>query len=197
MTFALAVGLGGCSYVRSYMAQSDLTDANAYCQLKRSDPAVQPLFGKLPIIGLEEITPEMLSLDTVPSDSDVVAIKALSRDQLDCRQHLRAVTKGYRPTEVATDQALDLKLDLVTAELLKRHMSYGNANRLYQEAALEASNKLTEQAQQEMADAAEREAATWRSLGQSLATVPKAKTPSPQADKSCSWIDSTVGCNTR
>ena len=68
------------------------------------------------------------------------------------------------------------------------------ANRLYREAALEASNKLSEQAKDEAADADERQQATWRALGQSLAGA--AKPSGPKADKSCSWVDSSTECST-
>jgi len=150
------------------------------------------LAGKLPVVSPDEITPEMLAIETSPTDAELDAIKALSRGQHKCRQHLRAVTQEHEPTRVATHDELSMKLDLVTAELLQKKMSYGNANRLYREAALEASNKLTQQAKDELADAEEREAATWRSLGQSLAGA--AKPPAPKADRSCSWVDSSVDC---
>ena len=192
---ALAVSLGGCSYVHSYVTQRDYGDAGAFCEKLRADPAVRPIAGKLPIVSTDEITPDMLTLDGMPTDTELDAIKALSRDQNACRQQLRAVTQEHEPTQLATHDELNMKLDLVTAELLQRKMSYGNANRLYRQAALEASNKMTEQAKDELADAEEREAATWRSLGQRLAGA--AKPPAPHADKSCSWIDSSVDCNRR
>jgi hypothetical protein len=189
---ALAVSLCGCSYVRSYVAQNDREDANALCEKLRTDPAIRPIVGKLPIVSPDEITPEMMAIETSPSDAELDAIKALSRDQHACRQHLRAVTREHEPTRLANHDELSMKLDLVTAELLQRKMSYGNANRLYREAALEASNKLTEQAKNELADAEDREAATWRSLAQSL--VGAAKPPTPKADRTCSWVDSSVDC---
>ncbi len=190
---ALAVSLGGCGYVDSYFTQSDMADATAFCEKLRADPAIRPVTGKLPLVSPDEITPEMMAIETTPTDPELEAIKALSRDQHACRQHFRAVTLEHEPTQVATHDELNMKLDLVTAALLQKKMSYGNANRLYREAALEASNKLTEQAKDELADAEEREAATWRSLGQSLAGA--AKPSGPKSDKSCSWVDSSVDCN--
>jgi hypothetical protein len=193
---ALAASLGGCTYVHSYFAKSDLDDASAFCEQSRSDPALRPIAGKLPIVSPDEISPEMLALDALPTDAELEAIKDLSRDQRACRQRLRAVMQAHEPTQLATREELNMKLDLVTAELLKRNMSYGNANRLYRQASLEASDKLTEQAKQDMADAQEREAATWRSLGQSLAGVAKPKDAMPHSEKSCSWVDSSIDCST-
>src|SRR6185436_12579088 len=190
IAIALAVSLGGCSYVHSYSADNEMGEAQAFCDKLRADPAVRPVVGKLPIGGPEEITPDMMALETIPTDPELDAIKALARDQHACHQRLRSVTQKYEPTRVATHDELNMKLDVVTAELLQKKMSYGNANRLYREAALEASNKLTEQAKDELADAEEREAATWRSLGQSLAGA--AKPPTPKSDRTCSWVDSSV-----
>lgn len=191
---ALSAALGGCTYVHSYFTDSAMSDARAFCDTVKADPAVRPVANKLPLISPDEITPEMLAIESLPSDAELDAIKALSRDQQQCRQRIRAVVKEHEPTEVATTDELNMKLDLVTADLLQRKMSYGNANRLYRQAALEASNKLTEQAKQDLADAQEREAATWRSIGQSLAGA--AKPSAPKSDKSCSWVDSSVDCRT-
>lgn len=189
---ALAVSLGGCTYARSYFADNARDDANEFCKKQRTDPAVRPIVGKLPLMTPDEITPDMMAIEATPSDSDLDAIKALARNQHACRQRLRAVIQEYEPTRVATHDELNMKLDVVTAELLQKKMSYGNANRLYRQAALEASNKLTEQARQELADAEDREAATWRSLGQTL--VGAAKPAAPKSDRSCSWVDSSVDC---
>jgi hypothetical protein len=190
---AAALALGGCTYVHSYLTESDMSDAKAFCEKLRADPAIRPVADKLPLVSPDEITPEMLAIEATPTDAEVDAIKALSRDQQECRKRLRAVTKEHEPTQVATHDELDMKLDLVTAGLLQKKMTYAAANRLYREAALEASNKLSEQAKDEAADADERQQATWRALGQSLAGA--AKPSVPKADKSCSWVDSSTECS--
>ena len=41
--------------------------------------AVAALIGKLPIVNVDEITPEMLALETRPTAEEVEAIRALSR----------------------------------------------------------------------------------------------------------------------
>ena len=191
----LAVSLGGCTYVHTYFAKSDLEDANNFCEQKRLDPAIRPIAGKLPIVSPDEISPEMLAIQTLPTDTELEAIKVLSRDQHECHQRLRVAMQAREPTQLATREELNMKLDLVTAELLKRNMSYGSANRLSREAALEASNKLADQAKQDTADAQDREAATWRSLGQSLAGAAKPSDAMPRSGKSCSWVDSSADCN--
>ena len=82
---SFAVGLGGCSYVRSYVADSDMGDVVKYCEKKRTNPEVKGLIGKVPIVNVDEITAEMLALESTPTTEEVEAIRALSRDQRECR----------------------------------------------------------------------------------------------------------------
>ena len=190
---AVAFALGGCSYVRSYVADRDMGDVVKYCEKIRSNPAVRPLIGKLPIVNVDEITPEMLALDEVPTEQDVEAIRALSRDQRDCRDRVQAVAKDYWPTQSATREELAMKLDLVTAQLLRRSLSFGNANRLYREAALDAEGKLTEDVKEQLAQARAQEAAAWRTIGDSIRAVAGKAKPEPTGDP-CTWVDNNVDC---
>ena len=190
---AVAVVLGGCSYVRSYVADRDMGDVVKYCEKKRSNADVRVLVGKLPIVNVDEITPEMLALDAVPTEQEVEAIRALSRDQRDCRDRVDSVAKDYWPTQSATRKGLALKMDLVTAELLKRTLTYGNANRLYQEAALEAEGRLTEDRKEQLAQAREREAEAWRTIGDGIRAVAGKQKPEPSGDP-CTWVDNNVDC---
>lgn len=190
---AFAFVLGGCSYVRSYVADRDMGSVVKYCEKKRSNPAVKTLVGKLPIVNVDEITPEMLAIDDVPSAEEVEAIRALSRDQRDCREHIDQVAKDHWPTQNATRKELAMKLDLVTAELLKRNLSYGNANRLYQEAALDAEGKLTEDVKEQLAQARAQEAEAWRTVGDGIRAIAGTQKPEPNGDP-CTWVDNSVDC---
>lgn len=190
---SVALALGGCSYVRSYVADSDMEDVVKFCEKKRTSDAIKPVLGKLPIVNVDEITPEMLALDAIPSDEDVEAIRALSRDQRECRDRIDLVAKDHWPTQAATRKGLALKFDLVTAELLKRNMSFGNANRLYQEAALEAEDRLTEERKAEMVLARESEVEAWRTIGEGIRAVAGNQKPEPNGDP-CTWVDNNVDC---
>jgi hypothetical protein len=148
-----------------------------YCEKKRTNPEIKSLVGKLPIVNVDEIMPEMLTIDDVPTEADVEAIRALSRDQRDCRDRIASVAKDHWPTQSATRKELAMKLDLVTAQLLKRNLSYGNANRLYQEAALHAEGKLTEDVKEQLAEARAHEAEAWRTIGDGIRAVAGAQKP--------------------
>lgn len=189
----LALALSGCSYVRSYVADRDMGDVVKYCEKKRTNPAVASLIGKLPIVNVDEITPEMLALETKPSAEDVEAIRALSRDQRECRDRIDTVSKDHWPTQGATRKELALKLDLVTAELLKQTITFGNANRLYQEAALDAEDRLTEERKEQLAQARASESEAWRTIGDGIRAIAGSQKPEPSGDP-CTWVDNSVDC---
>lgn len=190
---ALVLFLGGCSYVRSYVADRDMGDVVKHCEKKRTNPAIAPVLGKLPIVNVDEITPEMLALEVKPTNEEVEAIRALSRDQRECRDRIDMVSKDHWPTQNATRKELALKLDLVTAELLKQTLTYGNANRLYQEAALEAEGKLTEERKEQIYLARQQETEAWRTIGDGIRAIAGEHKPEPTNDP-CTWADKSIDC---
>ena len=193
---AVALSLGGCSVVRTYVADMDMSDAVKYCEKKRSNPEIAGLKGKLPIVNVDEITPDMLIIDEVPTEKEVEMIRVLSRDQRDCRDKIDTTAKDHWPTQSATRKELAMKLDLVTAQLLRRNLSYGNANRLFQEAALDAEGKLTEDRKQQLAQAREQEREAWRTIGDSVRAIAGTQKPEPSGDP-CTWQDNNVDCGAR
>ena len=190
---AAAFSLSACSVVRSYVADMDMTGAVKYCEKKRSNPEIQPIAGKLPIVHVDEIAPEMLIIDDVPTEAEVTAIRALSRDQRDCRDHIEAVAKDHWPTQTAVRKELAMKVDLVTAQLLKRKLTYGNANRLMQEAALEAEGKFTADRKEQLAQARLQEVEAWRTIGDGVRAIAGTQKPEPSGDP-CTWVDNNVDC---
>jgi hypothetical protein len=193
---AAAFSLSACTMVRSYVADIDMSSAVKYCEKKRSNPEVQVLHGKLPIVAVDEITPDMLINDAMPSPAEVEAIRALARDQRDCRDHVEMVAKDHWPTQTAARKELAMKLDLVTAQLLRQNISFGNANRLYREAALEAEGKFTDDRKEQLAQARAQEREAWRTVGDTVRAIAGTQKPEPSGDP-CSWIDDNVDCRAR
>jgi hypothetical protein len=191
---AAALSLSACSMVKSYVADMDMTGAVKYCEKKRSNPEIQPIAGKLPIVHVDEITPEMLIIDAVPTEAEVVAIRALSRDQRACRDHIETVAKDHWPTQTAARKELAMKVDLVTAQLLKRNLTYGNANRLMQEAALEAEGRFTQDRKEQLAQARMQEVEAWRTIGDGVRAIAGTQKPEPSGDP-CTWVDNNVACS--
>ena len=50
---AVAFTLGGCTYVRSYVADNDMGSVVKYCEKKRANAAVRTVIGKLPIVNVD------------------------------------------------------------------------------------------------------------------------------------------------
>lgn len=190
---AAAFSLSACTMVKSYVADMDMSGAVKYCEKKRSNPDIAAINGKLPIVNVDEITPDMLVIDDVPTPAEVEAIRALARDQRDCRDHIEMVAQDHWPTQTATRKELAMKLDLVTAQLIRRNLSYGNANRLYREAALEAEGKFTDDRKEQLAQARAQEAAAWRTIGDSVRAIAGTQKPEPSGDP-CTWVEDNVSC---
>lgn len=190
---AAAFSLGACSMVKSYVADMDMTGAVKYCEKKRSNPEVQPIAGKLPIVHVDEIVPEMLIIDDVPTEREVEAIRALSRDQRDCRDRIDMVANDHFPTQTAARKELAMKIDLVTAQLLRRNLTYGNANRLMQEAALEAEGRFTQDRKEQLAQARAQEVEAWRTIGDGVRAIAGTQKPEQTGDP-CTWVDNSVDC---
>ncbi len=187
-------GVGGCTMVHEYVAKLDENSAMSYCEQQRNNPAVRVLAGKLPIVSVDEITPEMLANDAVPSESEVEAIRMLSHDQRDCRARMDEVSNDHWPTQSATRRERSLKLDLVTVELLKRKISYGNANRLYREAALDAEGKLTLDRKDELEKSRQQEANAWKTIGDGIRAIAGTQKPE-QTEDPCTWAGNRINCN--
>jgi hypothetical protein len=179
--------------VKSYVADMDMSGAIKYCEKKRANPEVKILLGKLPIVNVDEITADMLVNDNMPTPEEVEAIRMLARDQRDCRDHIEVVAKDHWPTQTATRKELAMKLDLVTAQLIRRNISFGNANRLFQEAALDAEGKLTEDRKEQLAQARAQEAEAWRTIGDSVRAIAGTQKPEPSGDP-CTWVEDAVSC---
>lgn len=188
--------LPGCTMVRSYVADFDEGRAADFCEARRSNPAIKPILGKLPVVDAREITPEMLALDTTPNAREVDAIKALSRDQAACRDRMHVVAKDHWPAQTAARKALALKLDLVTADLIQRKITFGVANRRYQEAALEAESSLAEARQAQLEKEREQEALAWRTVGDGIRAIAGKQKPEPAEDK-CTWAGDPIDCSGR
>lgn len=193
---ALSAVLCGCTMVHDYIAEIDESRVADFCEAKRANAAVKPVAGKLPIVSPSEITPQMLAIDRVPTNAEVAAIIELSEDQHACRDKMDAVAKVNWPTQAATRKALALKLDLVTAELIKRNMTFGNANRLYQEAMLEAESQLIADRKEQLDKSREQEAIAWRTVGDGIKAIAGTQKPEATQDP-CTWAGNTVDCGGR
>lgn len=190
---ATSLVLTGCSTVRAYVAEIDESRAKEFCEAQRSNPDITLLSGKVPFVSPDEITPVMLALASVPSPQEADAIKLLAQDQHACRERMDKVAKDHWPTQNAMRKALAMKLDLVTAQLINRKITYGNANRLYQEAALEAEGALTADRKEQLDKVREQEAIAWRTVGDGIRAIAGSQKPEAEPEP-CNWSGTTMDC---
>lgn len=190
---ATSLVLANCSTMRAYVAEIDESSVQKFCEAQRGNPEVAGLSGKVPIVSPDEITPVMLALESVPTLQEAEAIKLLARDQHECREKMDRVAKDHWPTQNAMRKALAFKLDLVTAQLIKRRITFGNANRLYQEAALEAEGALTADRKEQLDKVRAQEAIAWRTVGDGIRAI--AGSQKPESDpEPCNWSGATMDC---
>lgn len=193
LVIAVAAWISGCTVVKGYVADFDEGRAESFCQTQKANPHVARLAGKLPIVHVSEVTAAMLALDDVPTSDDVEAIKVLSRDQQLCRSKIQSVTRDHWPTQSATLQALYAKLDLVTAQLIQRKISYGTANRLFVEASLDAESALSADRKDQLEKSRAQDALAWRTVGDGIRAIAGKKQPEG-ARNDCDWSGATLSC---
>lgn len=191
----------------------------AWCSGRLSRSEIQSLSGKLPLVSASEITVKMLSLEQVPSAKDVVAIELLAEAQKECRAKELAMLQGGGSQQATVLETRNFQSELVLAELMKRRMSYGNANRLLKEVSLSASNALSAQEREALKLAQEREFENRRIAAQEAAAsaqlqaadaarrsadAQRAAAMAPEPMKlpksevtNCQWIGTSLTCNTR
>jgi hypothetical protein len=109
---------------------------------------------------------------------------------------MHVVAKDHWPAQTAARKALALKLDLVTADLIKRKITFAAANRLYQEAALEAEGSIADARQAQLDKEREQEALAWRTVGDGIRAIAGNQKPESSEDK-CTWAGDPIDCNGR
>lgn len=165
------------------------------CKTALHDDGLRPLVGRLPFFSVSEITVQMLSIESLPTAAEAKAIGALIDARNKCSKEL------IPPTERA--ESFKFRRDLVFAELLKRKVSYGNANRLLKQAQLEALDQWNEQARQEAARAQTLELERQRieiqrRQAEAQASAARAAAISalfpPTTTTNCSWVGQSMRC---
>lgn len=200
-------------------ASKDLDEVREACAKRTIDPVLEPIKGKLPFNGASEISVRMLSIEAFPTAVEVAAIAALTDMQNACARDTAEALDESAPNRVSGYESFRFKQDLVLAELVKRNMSYGNANRLLKEAYLDALDQSTRESKDEFAraqtlelerrrlaiDAERARAQANMARAATIAAMPKhdppklelqplpARPSSSQTTK-CSWVLHTLHC---
>ena len=196
MLFIVFIGaalLQGCVAMQ---AQKDISATQQWCSDRTlGDEEIKPIYGKLPIVEVTEITIDMMSLDAVPTDDEVKAIKALFYAQVECSQKIRSVIRKYDPGKLGIFETIFHKYDVIGAELINKRISYGNANRLLKEAYLSGMNQLSDQIQRDIEQARALEMDRSRMLLQAGIEIQRSTNANRARFTNCNWLGSSLNCS--
>ncbi|MDO8334998.1 MAG: hypothetical protein Q7T35_10060 [Nitrosomonas sp.] len=104
--------------------QKDISATHQWCSDRMlGDEEIKPIYGKLPIVEVTEITIDMMSIDAVPTDDEVKAIKALFSAQMECMQKIRLIIRKYDPGNLGTFETTFHKYDVIGAELISKRIT--------------------------------------------------------------------------
>jgi hypothetical protein len=180
---AAALALAGC-FSQNNSSRRQVRQAQAECQKLQGDPQLDPLRGKL-ALRMDQITPSMLIIPSAPNGEEKVALAAFAKIRQECN-------KGYlsAAADLDTDSAYQLqatlsRYDLVYGKLGESQISFGNANQLLEQTAIEATGDYDQTILEGLrsADAQRRQAA--RDAGANLIRPTYAN---------CVWADVTLNC---
>lgn len=193
LVFISITFLQGCAATQ---AQKDISATQQWCSDRTlGDKEIKPIYGKLPIVEVTEITIEMMSLDAVPTDDEVKAIKALFYAQVECSQKIRSVIRKYDPGKLSTFETTFHKYDVIGAELISKRFTYGNANRLFKEAYLSGMNQLSDQVQRDIEQARALEMERSRMLLQTGIIIQRSTNANRTRFTNCNWLGSSLNCS--
>lgn len=185
--------LQGCAATQ---AQKDIAATQQWCSDRAlGDEEIKPIYGKLPIVEVTEITIDMMSIDSAPTDAEVKAIKALFSGQMECAQKIRSVIRKYDPGKLGIFETIFHKNDVIGAELINKRISYGNANRLLKEAYLSGMNQLSDQIQRDIEQARALEMDRSRMLLQAGIEIQRSTNANRARFTNCNWLGSSLNCS--
>lgn len=110
------------------------------------DPAFAVIARKLSFFGSPSL--EQLSNDEYATEHEVAVIKIRNDRLQPCRDLMVAALKAHHPYTVSAYELLYFQYDMVYLRLAKRHVTFGEATRLYHEAWLEFAAKRERYAQE-------------------------------------------------
>ena len=181
LVLALA-SLSGCAIV----AQREQNEIGAWCDDKmRGDPAMTAIRTKLGLWTNPTITFDMLTISDIPTDDEVRAIRHKQVIAEECWARSLSSLSSNSPRSVSATEIYKMKLDLVTARLVEKTISYGNANRLYKEARIayiEAIGRVNAQTSNEAAQLLALQALL-QNTNQQQSTL-----------TTCNWAGTTLTC---
>ena len=131
-----------------------------------------------------------LADEGIPNESEAQQVSLLSQRLHPCRQMLLAAVRKHHPWFTSAYEIRFFQIDLVFLQLVKRRITFGNANRLLHEAYLEFSAR-------EDAYFQARSDEQRRAFAESLRSIQPQVGPQPPGlgRMTCRWVRSTLYCD--
>lgn len=164
--------------------------ANACYEAVDRDVEFQSLRGRLvfdaPTLG-------QLSDETVPSSGDVDTIESFWRKRSPCREMMVMALREHHPFLLPAYEIRNFQWDIVFAHLLKRRITFGNANQLIYDAELEYRQR---KASYDQSRSDEQRRAIAQSLDRVNQQARSAPPPPPGVGRlKCRWVGPTLYCD--
>lgn len=155
-----------------------------------NDPSVHPVTGR---VVRRDPSLSQLADEAIPDENESRAIQVRAEREVACRELLLAAAREHRAPLISAYQVRFFQTDLVYTQLMKRRITFGNANRLIQEAYLAFSAREDQYLQA-------RNDAQRRAIADSLNQISQqARTPPPPYPSSgrltCRWVGPTLYCD--
>jgi hypothetical protein len=154
-----------------------------------NDPALQLTAGKL-VINYPSVA--QLSDDTTPSVDEAETIRQGAERVRPCRDLMSRALQKHHPFLVAVFDIRNFQIDLVYVPLIKRQITYGNANRLLHESFLEFQSRWDKYEQARSDEQRRVLAESMRDLSRQAQSSPP---PSGTGRMTCRWIGPTLYCD--
>jgi hypothetical protein len=167
----------------------DRDRASACFDSVASGPDVLPLSGKL---ARRDPTLVQLADENLPSDEDVRALTLRSQKERRCQEMMLSAVREHHSWFESAYQIRFFQVDLVYVQLLKKRITFGNANRLLQESYLEFSAREDQYFQARSDEQRRVLAESMRDLSRQAQSSPP---PSGTGRMTCRWIGPTLYCD--
>ena len=190
----LALFLGTSGGTKAQSLEEGLARAKACGESVAADAVLRPLFVKLAPQGMP--TSAQLADASIPTPDEARLVEHRSQRLEPCRGISLSVVRQYHPLLEPTYQLLYVQSDMIYLQLVRRQISYGNANGLLRDVNAEFDRRerayvqmRTDELRREQAERDRQtaeEARRWRDSMRSSYSPPKVVV--------CSWRGSMLIC---
>jgi len=180
LAILMGLGLNACAFG----SRQKVRALQAECRARLADHRIDPIRGKV-ALQMDQIEPSMLILPAAPDATEKAALQAFAMIRQECNKDYLAAAESIDPQNAYRLRATLARYEMVYAKLYDGEISFGNANQLLEQAAIEATGDYDQSVLEDLRDAqARRDAAALRAGATSIRPT--------YAD--CAWVEGSMRC---